>query len=379
MVSSGKLSFIKEACFRRKINRRIFIAWLILIFTFFIYTHNMYDILTIGTATRDVFLRSSVFKPIKDQHFTSELGFTGNMAECLAFGGKIDIECPVMTTGGGSTNAAVTFARYGLKSAAIISLGKDEHGKAILSELKREEVRPIASYSKDLQTSYSTILLSPDGERTILVYRGASDYMGRVGGAHLKSKWAYIVPGAIPLPRMKALIGRLKSEGARIAMNPSGHYIKLGITALADIFKDLQVVIMNKEEASSLTGLPYEDGSAVFKKMDELVDGIVVMTDGPNGVSVSDGRMIYKAGIFKEKVLVDRTGAGDAFGSAFVAGLIDKEFSDVNIKYAIRFGSANATSVVEYIGAKAGILTKSKFDNDNRWGALDITTSPIDG
>lgn len=340
----------------------------------------MYDIITIGTATRDVFLKSPLFKPIQDPHFTPAAGFPSGEAECFSLGAKIEIGAPVLTTGGGSGNAAVTFARQGFNAAAIISVGKDEHGKAVIADLKKEKVHPVVSYAKDLQTSYSTILLSDIGERTILVYRGASDYMGRVSSAHLKAKWAYIVPGAIPLPRMKALIERFKAEGMMIAMNPSGHYIKLGAEALRQIFADLCVVIMNREEAASLTKLPFDDEKGIFKKLDEMVPGISVMTDGPRGVTVSDGKTLYKAGIFKEKELVDRTGAGDAFGSGFVSGLVHKamrgngrlECGGGDIKEAIRLASANATSVVEYIGAKAGILTKGQFESDSRWRGFDI-------
>lgn len=346
----------------------------------------MYDIITIGTATRDIFLRSPLFKPTQDPHFTSATGFPTGAAECFAWGAKIEIGVPVMTTGGGSTNAAVTFARQGFNTAAIISIGKDEHGKAVIAEMKKENVRPVISYSKDLSTSYSTILLSETGERTILVYRGASDYMGRVSSAHLKAKWAYIVPGAIPLPRMKALIERFRAEGMMIAMNPSGYYIKLGADALRQLFRELCVVIMNREEAASLTKLSFEDEKGIFKKLDEMVPGIAVMTDGPRGVTVSDGKILYKAGIFKEKALVDRTGAGDAFGSGFVAGLIHKaarggsgrlECGGGDITNAIRLASANATSVVEYIGAKEGILTKQKFETEQRWADFPIDIQNI--
>ena len=48
--------------------------------------------------------------------------------------------------------------------------------------------------------------------------------------------------------------------------------------------------------------------------------GIVAVTSGPDGATVSDGNYIYHAGTFRETKLVDRTGVGDAFGSGFVAG-----------------------------------------------------------
>ena len=90
------------------------------------------------------------------------------------------------------------------------------------------------------------------------------------------------------------------------------------------------------------------------------------MTDGPRGAWVSDGNRLYTAGIFPDKNLVSRTGAGDAFGSGFVAGLIQKE----DIAYAIRLASANATAVTEHLGAHTGALTHTQFEKEVRWKKL---------
>ncbi|MEK7076631.1 MAG: PfkB family carbohydrate kinase, partial [Patescibacteria group bacterium] len=97
-----------------------------------------------------------------------------------------------------------------------------------------------------------------------------------------------------------------------------------------------------------------------------------VMTDGANGSLVSDGRYIYRAGIFEEKVLADRTGAGDAFAAGFVAGMIQKN----DVHYAMRQAAANATSVVEHVGAQAGILKKGDLNN-KRWKYLDLDIEPL--
>ncbi len=353
----------------------------------------MYDVITIGTATRDVFLQSPAFKAVKDEHFTSASGFPSGEAECFALGKKIEIMKPVFTTGGGSTNSAVTFARQGFSTAAIITLGKDETSKDVLVDLKREGVKPIVSYTKDLHTAYSTILLSEGGERTILVYRGAADYLGRVALPGLHAKGVYIAPGAIPAERMQRLVDHFHSTGALVAMNPSGYYVKLGVAAMRPILQKLHVVVVNREEAATMTGKPFDDERGIFKAFDEVVPGIAVMTDGPRGVTVSDGKSLYKSGIFAEQKLVDRTGAGDAFGSGFVAGLLRqrlaysvqgdsaqlnaKPYTLDAIRYAIRLGSANATSVVEYIGAKEGILTKAKFASEPRWKELGVVVASL--
>jgi ribokinase len=344
----------------------------------------MFDVLTIGTATRDVFIKSDVFKVIHDPEHLKKLGFPTGEAEYLPLGGKVEIPEPAVTVGGGAANAAVTFARQGFKTAAFMKLGRDEAGEEVIKTLKKDRVTTVPLYSSDKGTAFSVIMLSPTGERTILNYRGASEEVqkGEVPFKKLKARWAYIVPGRIPFATISLIVAHLKSQGAKIAMNPSRHYIELGAKQLKPILSRLDVVIMNREEASYLTGVRYEDEGKIFRKLDELVDGVAVMTDGPKGVWVSDGDCIFSAGIYKEKKLADRTGAGDAFGSGFVAGLArmtkpGARFSEAAIEYAIRLGSANATSVVESIGAQGGILKRADFENNGRFKKLSLKVKEI--
>ena len=148
--------------------------------------------------------------------------------------------------------------------------------------------------------------------------------------------------------------------------------------------KDIDFLVVNEGEAASITGIPFKKENEVFKKLDELVPGIVAVTSGKKGVTVSDGKFIYKAGIFKEKKIVDRTGAGDSFGSGFVAGLIRKREKfkggfpkPENVEYAIRLASANATSVVEHMGATEGILSKRGFDSAKRFKKFSVKRKEV--
>lgn len=342
----------------------------------------MFDVLTIGTATRDVFLTSPYFTVFKDPDHLKKIGFMAGEATCFALGAKIDVSEPVMTTGGGATNAAVTFARQGFKTGAMLSLGNDENGKAVLADLANDKVEPLMFCSKKHATAYSTILLSKNGERTVLVARGASDDLQATPALLNKAKaqWVYITPGAVPLAVISKLINHFAAKGAHIAINPSGHYLKFGVHRLQPLLKKAHVVILNREEASRLTGAAYENERNIFRRFESLFSGLAVMTEGSSGVMVSNGKTIYKAGIFKEKVLVDRTGAGDAFGSGFVAGLMKgsphvrpgEAYPAAAVEQAIRLASANATSVVEHIGAKEGILTTSQFARDGRFKNLVI-------
>lgn len=329
----------------------------------------MYDVITIGTATRDVFLTSKHFKVLKDKERLKKEGFKTGEAACFSLGSKVEVEEPLFTTGGGALNAAVTFGRLGLKTATIFKVGGDSSGEEIIESVKSENVIPLAIKDKRNSTAYSVILISSDGERTILVYRGAAGKIRKreIDFSKIKAHWAYIVPNNISLTLMRELLIFLKKSKICVAMNPSKYYLQMGKSALKPILEKLDVVVMNREEASYLTRVNYENVSGIFKEFDRLVPGIAVMTDGENGASVSDGRYIYEAGAFKEKNLVDRTGAGDAFGSAFVAGLMLK--NDIN--YALRMASANATSVVEKVGAQSGILNKDGL-NKKRFKYLDM-------
>ncbi len=334
----------------------------------------MLNVITIGTATKDVFLSSKFFKVLKDEKHLKKLGFVSGEAECFALGSKLEVERPYFTVGGGAANAAVTFARAGLRTGAVIKVGEDEAGDSIIASLQKEKIHTFAARDKKVGTGYSTILLNPGGERTILVYRGAAGNFAPkdIPNSSLRADWAYIAPGNMDLSFTKRIIETLKRNHVKVAMNPSRHYVELGMGRLKEILKQLDLVVMNREEASKLTGVDYKKNRSIFKKFDEVVPGVAVMTDGPNGSLVSDGKYIYRAGIFKEKTLLDRTGAGDAFASGFLTGMIQKN----DVHFAMRQAAANATSVVEHIGAEEGILKKGAL-NDKRWRYLDLDIEPL--
>jgi len=204
-------------------------------------------------------------------------------ANCFALGSKVEVEHLVFATGGGATNAAVTFARQGLKTAAFFKVGDDSIGREIASELKKEGVRPMALWDEKHETAYSTILLSADGERTILVYRGASEDIKakEIPWKSFKAKWVYIAPGGIDFDLVNTLVDGLMVQGIDIAINPSAKkFIGKGLRGMANILSKAKVVILNREEAALLTGISYQEEKRIFRALDEAVPGIAVMTDG---------------------------------------------------------------------------------------------------
>jgi ribokinase len=340
----------------------------------------MFDICAIGSTTFDNFLEIDAKTMFWDK-------VPSKKALVFPFGEKIEIKNIYARIGGNSANASVTFVKQGFKTACIAKIGKDIFGEKILKQLKSFGVNTkYIIQDKNKKTAYSALLLQ-SGERTILSYHGASNYLTLkdLKLSQLKANWWYVSLAGESYKIFESLLNFAYKNNIALAFNPSGYHL---IKARESILKNLEkisVLILNEEEASVLAGISWQNEKAVFKKLDKLMPGILVVTSGKKGATISDGKFIYRAPIFPEKKLVDRTGAGDAYGSGFVAGLMHKKIhlqelnnlKNEDVLYAIRLASANSTSVVEHIGAQTGILSFSEFNQNKRFKNLKVKIEKI--
>ncbi|MGB9848141.1 MAG: carbohydrate kinase family protein [Minisyncoccia bacterium] len=336
----------------------------------------MFDIISIGSATRDGFFEGIPFVVVNDNRFKVGKGIA------LPYGGKVKVPKVTFTTGGGGTNTAVTFARQGFKTACICRVGKDVSGEEIIRNLKSEKINTQwVQIDKKTPTAYSVIFLTESGERTILSYKGAGENISEkeIPWQKLKTRWLYLNSLGGNLNLLKKALQFAYQQNIFVAANPGSGELE-NLKQHKELLKYFDIFIVNQEEASYLTDIPYHQEEKVFQKLDELIQGLAVMTKGPAGVSVSDGKNLWQAGVYPEKKIVDRTGAGDAFASGFVSVFASEKikkdryrsiFNPEKIEEAIKRGSANGTSVVEYVGAKTGILTKDGLQQ-KRWKKLPI-------
>ncbi len=307
----------------------------------------MYDIITIGSAVVDAFVKSRAFTLIKSDKFSTGVG------ECFSFGSKIDVDQLLLSTGGGATNAAVTFARLGLKTAAVARVGTDFLAESVRDDLRREGVAInfLLACPKH-HTGFSVLLLGQEGERTVLVYRGASEHCqhGKLPWNKLKTRWFYASSLGGHLGQVKKVLAHAKKQQAKVAWNPGGLELRQGWRKLESLLSQCTIVFMNKEEAALATG--EQDAAEALDKL-ATCGTTVVVSDGPRGATVltPTERMMVRTSGVKAK---SRTGAGDAFGSGTVAGLA----RGLELSQALKLGIANAESVIQHLGAKAGILKK---------------------
>ncbi len=321
--------------------------------------NNMYDIITFGSAAQDINLKSKSFKILKDQ-----INFKTGEGICLPLGSKVDIEDIVFSSGGGGTNTAVGFAKQGFKTAFCGAVGNDVMGRELIRELKELKVdTKFVLVKKEKHTNQSIIISGNEQDRTILVYRGASELFCKddVPFKKMQTKWIYLAPLAgLLCDNFEELFSFAQKNKIKIAVNPSKQFLSLPENILKNIFSKIDVLFLNQEEASILTKTPFSEEHDIFKKIDEICPGVAVMTKGGEGVVASDGKYLYSAKPNPERKIIDTTGAGDSFASGFLSDYIRY---NGDIEKAIQLGLANSAANLAEIGAKTGLLDKnSKFD-----------------
>ncbi len=303
-------------------------------------------ILSIGKGTQDVFLHSDEFNPHKQgKHIFTE----------IPLGIKMEVDDVTFSTGGNATNVAVTFARQGLQAQYMWPLGTDPVSGIILNDLDKESVDTRYVVQKDQYSSgYSLILIATNGERTIMNHRGVST--NKTGtdldfGAIESADWIYPTSlGNGGMELLNKVVHAAKKGNTRVMLNPAGPELA-DPEKLRTLLEDVDVLCLNKEEMQLLVH---------GETLEELVRHglqfcpVIIVSDGPNGVVASDGKTIIRAGMYEDVPVVDRTGAGDAFASGFLSQWVLGK----SLKDSIIFASANSTSVVTKVGAKAGILPK---------------------
>ncbi|MBR3254355.1 carbohydrate kinase family protein [Candidatus Saccharibacteria bacterium] len=309
----------------------------------------MARIVSLGSALQDIYLIDH------DDLVATKIGEEAILGKVLV-GSKVDIDKLCYETGGGGLNSAVTFSRHGHEAIFIGNIGKDSAGEAIMRTLDREEIDNSYINFVDRQTTGTSIILldSKSGDRTILTYRGTSDKFDNFSEEDLdliQPDWLYTTTLR---GNMKVLLGffeKAKSLGAKIMFNPGVKELEEP-KKLIGLLEDVDVLLVNKAEAARI--VPGVLLSELLYHLNNYVP-IVIITDGPMGgiAGNRETNEIYRFGIYEDIKMKDATGAGDAFGSGFLAHLA----AGHSFKNSLIFASANSTAVVSRIGANRGALT----------------------
>lgn len=333
----------------------------------------MCEVITIGSATMDVFVESddanivSVYTKNKKSEFMS-----------YPYGAKVEISDFASKVGGGGVNTAVNFANLGFSTSAIFKIGDDIYSDGILESFKNGKVDlSNIVQDKSLSTGFSIILVSFQGDRTVLAHRGANAKIKKSDinfDAIKNAKLLYIAPMNGDSTKILDDIANFANENnVYVCFNAGSSSIKKGFNYIKKILANANIVVMNKEEASMATQilvrpdtrdekfseeLIHPDVKEMFKKLKVRNYQIIVITDGGKGAYAYDGEHYYFCPAFEGPV-VSTLGAGDAFASTFCVAL---SRTDKNIGKALMYASVNSAGVVSEFGATQGLLTFEQIE-----------------
>ena len=333
----------------------------------------MTKVITIGSATMDVFVECddanivSVCTKNKNSDFMS-----------YPYGSKIDISTFSSNVGGGGVNTACNFANLGFDTSAIFKIGKDIYADGILESFKNKKVKLEHIIQKDdTSTGFSIILVSFQGDRTVLAHRGANAEIkeSEINFEAIKdADFMYVAPlNGESNKVLEPIVEYAGKHNTKICFNAGTTSIKRGLKHLNRILENAHVVVMNREEAAMATGIQVRPDTKTEKFSHELVHPdikrmlntlkikeyqIIVITDGGKGAYAYDGQKYYFCPTFDSDV-VSTLGAGDAFASTFCATMQRTNF---NVGQSLMYASVNSAGVISEFGATEGLMTFEQIE-----------------
>jgi len=308
----------------------------------------MARIVSLGSALQDIYLIDH------DDLVPTEIGGGAIFGKVLV-GSKVDIDKLFYGVGGGGINSAITFARNGHETIFMGNVARDAAGQAIFRTLDAEGIdSSYVDYVAARATGSSVILLdAKSGERTILTHRGASEKFDNFSADDLdliQPDWLYVTTLRGDMETGLKFFKKAHEIGTKVMFNPGVKELDES-KKLMGLLKYVDVLLVNKAEAAKLVP------GVILSELLYHLNGyapIVLITDGPMG-GIAGNRATgetYRFGIYEDAKVKDATGAGDAFGSGFLA----KFASGKSFRQALIFASANSTAVVKKISANRGIL-----------------------
>jgi ribokinase len=352
-------------------------------------------IFSIGGATFDIFIKAHDQSIVNIRTPESEQELL-----CFPYGGKVKIDEVHETFGGGATNTSVAFSRMGF-DAYFVGMVGTEYGNRVLDNLKEEKVHAeFASRTNLDKTSFSTILNTFEGERTVLAYSGANQYFRSEHlplNALATADWIFLnhltdEDSKVPWELLKILE---KHPRIKLAWNPGSEQCQRGIQKWKPLLDRTEILLLNKEEAACLANTPFkpagikhenpkfhchvpnshlppyaDDVGDIFDRFLKTGVKTVVVTDGKNGAQACDSKRAYFCPVVTHKI-VDTLGAGDAFASGFTSAFVLGE----SLKDALRYGTLNANGVISYFGAQRGLLTRKGMEKEFGKCELEVTSA----
>lgn len=263
--------------------------------------------------------------------------------------GSVEKEPPLFL-GGSGANTIRGLANFGHRCGFVGKVGRDAAGKKFLDGLEKLEIHTTHLLMSDSPTAQVICLITPDKERTMRAFLGASQEMraedltpAMFEGVKLVHLEGYNLLNMALAQRTMELA---KAAGVKISFD-------MGSFEIVDAYREkivellskyVDVVFANRMEAQMLTKLDPEGACKILR---DLCETVVILL-GKDGCLVGqrDEQKHYPA--FPVEEPIDTTGAGDMFASGFLHGYLE----DNSMEECARIGALAGAAVVQVQGVE---------------------------
>ncbi len=338
----------------------------------------MFDALTIGSITTDLFLQIPEME--EETHVTHQ---HKERFFLLPAGAKIQVQNIIKSSGGGAANSAVGLSALGLKTSAFGVIGNDENGHFIAQHLQKHNVDTSHLIETKDESSFSVILTASSGKRTVLHHRTTtSEFDAQTLSTASGARGLYISHLYEQAQEMFFEIPNWKNKHkGTFFWNPGATQFKTGLNKFKKLFPHVDYLLLNREEAEKFTDILAPDIPTA--QADETIRGQKIEIHQPENTpeSMADvreiGKKLLSYGI-KNVLITDGRRGAQFFtkdqhlyipvettppvctlgaGDAFAVGVMGAFLHGKNTIAQMQWGSQNATSVVNEFGAQKGLLS----------------------
>ena len=259
-----------------------------------------------------------------------------------------------VSCGGSAANTMIGLSRLGIKTGFIGKISKDQEGKLLHSNLKKEKVDTESIIVSNYGRSGKVLgFVDEYGERSLYVDPGVNDditfneinleYLNNLKLLHLTS----FVGNSIKAQRK--VVNEI-SDNITVSFDPGRIYVEKGINYIKDILERTNIILINEEELKNLIKNKHTTCKEKVEALLEYGIDVVVVKKGKEGAYVTDDKISHNIKPFNVKC-VDTTGAGDAFNAGFIYGFLKGE----NLKKSTIIGNFIASSCIGAEGAIKGL------------------------
>ena len=324
-------------------------------------TTPTYDVVAIGNAIVDVLSQTD------DAFITSEgmakgsmqLMFSPEDADALYAKMGPGIEA----SGGSAANTVAGIAALGGKCGFIGQVAKDQLGDVFAHDIRAMGVT-FGTEPRDGEptTARCLIFVTPDGQRTMNTFLGASQFLPEaaldhalIADAAILYLEGYLWDPEEPRAAMRAAIDVARGGGRKVAFTLSDVFcISRHGADFRALMADGLIDIMFANEAEIVALMGVEDFDTAVAAAAREVPMLVVTRSEKGAIAVSGGQTVAVHAAPVERV-VDTTGAGDLFAAGFLSG----QANGRSIEQSLQLGALCAAEIISHVGARPQVNLKA--------------------